>query len=127
MTPQCVKALVEYLIDHDDDINIGINDFGGLKIVFEELVGDMGCSLSYEQQEILIKKTAERFCKDLEADFEKYILNNIELFSAEEEICAKFKRINPTLYACPGLLGSYQNEARKAKGFMPPESFGKQT
>lgn len=97
MTPQCVKVLVEYLIDHDDDINIGINDFGGLKIVFEELVGDMGCSLGYEQQESLIKKTAERLCKDLESDFEKYILNNIDLFPAEEVNYAKLKKFNPAL------------------------------
>ena len=40
LTPECIKALVEYLIDHDDDIEIGINDFNTLRIVYKELIGE---------------------------------------------------------------------------------------
>jgi len=41
MTPRCIAALVGYLIDHDDDIKVGINDFDDLRIVYNELIADV--------------------------------------------------------------------------------------
>ena len=40
MTPKGVQALVWYLMAHEDDITDSINDFGDLKIVYKEIIGD---------------------------------------------------------------------------------------
>ena len=40
MTPRAIQALVWFLMAHEDDIEDSINDFGGLKVVYSEVVGD---------------------------------------------------------------------------------------